>query len=68
MELKRTIFYIFETTRQLFNNYYNGHDDNFTKEELNELLDTITELEEQLKDLKQAHNEELKEFLESEEN
>ena len=39
MELKRTIFYIFETTRQLFNNYYNGHDDNFTDEELNEILE-----------------------------
>ena len=58
MELKRTIFYIFETTRQLFNEYYNGHDDNFTNEELNELLDKITELEEQLKELKQAHYDE----------
>ena len=58
MELKRTIFYIFETTRQLFNNYYNGHDNNFTDEELNELLDKITELEEQLKELKQAHDDE----------
>ena len=58
MELKRTIFYIFETTRQLFNNYYNGHDDNFTNEELNELLDKITELEEQLKELKKAHYDE----------
>ena len=58
MELKRTIFNIFEITRKLFNNYYNGHDDNFTKEELNELLDKITELEEQLKELKQAHYEE----------
>ena len=68
MELKRTIFYIFETTRQLFNKYYNGHDDNFIDKELNDILDKITELEEQLKELKQAHNEELKEFLESEEN
>ena len=58
MELKRTIFNIFETTRQLFNNYYNGHDDNFTDEELNELLNKITELEEQLNELKQAHYEE----------
>lgn len=58
MELKRTIFYIFETTRQLFNNYYNGHDDNFTNKELNELLDKITELEKQLKELKQAHYDE----------
>lgn len=58
MELKRTIFYIFETTRQLFNKYYNGHDDNFTDKELNELLDKITELEEQLKELKQSHYEE----------
>lgn len=58
MELKRTIFYIFETTRQLFNNYYNGHDNNFTDEELNEILDKITELEEQLKELKQAHYDE----------
>ena len=58
MEIKRTIFYIFETTRQLFNNYYNGHDDNFTNKELNELLDKITELEEQLKELKQAHDDE----------
>ena len=65
MELKRTIFNIFETTRQLFNNYCNGHDDNFTDKELNDILDKITELEEQLKELKQAHNEE---FLESEEN
>ena len=58
MELKKTIFYMFETTRQIFNNYYNGHDDNFTKEELNEILDKITELEEQLNDLKQAHYDE----------
>ena len=58
MELKRTIFNTFETTRQLFNNYYNGHDDNFTDEELNDILNKITELEEQLKELKQAHYEE----------
>ena len=58
MELKRTIFNIFETTRQLFNNYYNGHGDNFTDEELNEISNKITELEEQLKELKQAHYEE----------
>ena len=58
MELKRTIFYIFEITRQLFNNYYNGHDDNFTKEELNDIFNKITELEEQLNELKQAHYDE----------
>lgn len=58
MELKRTIFYIFETTRQLFNNYYNGHDDNFTNKELNEISNKITELEKQLKELKQAHYDE----------
>ena len=58
MELKRTIFNIFETTRELFNNYYNGHDDNFTDEELNEISNKIIELEEQLNDLKQAHYEE----------
>ena len=58
MELKRTIFYIFETTRQLFNEYYNGHDDNFTDEELNDIFNKITELEKQLKELKQAHDDE----------
>ena len=58
MELKRNIFNSFETTSHLFNNYYNGHDNNFTDEELNEILDKITELEEQLKELKQAHYEE----------
>lgn len=58
MELKRTIFNIFEITRKLFNSYYNGHDDNFTDKELNEILDNITELEEQLKELKKAHYEE----------
>ena len=58
MELKRTIFYMFETTRQLFNNYYNGHNDNFTDEELNKILDKITELDEQLKELKQAYYDE----------
>ena len=58
MELKRNIFYIFETTRQLFNSYYNGHDDNFTDEELNDIFNKIIELEEQLKELKQAHHEE----------
>lgn len=55
MELKRTIFSIFETTRQLFNDYYNGHENNFTSEELNEISNKITELEKQLKELKQAH-------------
>ena len=58
MELKRAIFNIFETTRQLFNNYYNGHDDNFTNKELNEISNKITELEKQLKELKQAHYDE----------
>lgn len=58
MELKRTIFNIFETTRQLFNNYYNGHDDHFTNEELNKISNKITELEKQLKELKQAHYDE----------
>ena len=58
MELKRTIFDIFETTRQLFNNYYNGHDDNFTNKELNDILNKTTELEAQLKELKQAHYDE----------
>ena len=58
MELKRTIFNIFETTRQLFNNYYNGHDDNFTDEEINEISNKISELEKQLKELKQVHYEE----------
>ena len=58
MELKRAIFYIFETTRQLFNNYYNGHDDNFTDEEINEISNKITELEKQLKELKQAYYDE----------
>lgn len=58
MELKRTIFNIFETTRQLFNNYYNGHENDFTDEEINEISNKITELEEQLKELKQAHYDE----------
>ena len=58
MELKKNIFNIFEITRILFNNYYNGHDNNFTDEESNEILDKITELDEQLKELKQAHYEE----------
>ena len=58
MELKRNIFYIFETTRQLFNSYYNGHDDNFTDEELNDIFNKIIELEEQLKELKQAYYDE----------
>lgn len=58
MELKRIIFYIFEIARQLFNNYYNGHGNNFTDEELHKILDKIIELEEQLKELKQAHYDE----------
>ena len=58
MELKRTMFNIFETTRQLFNNYYNGHDDNFTNKELNEMSNKITELEKQLKEIKQANYDE----------
>lgn len=58
MELKRAIFYIFETTRLLFNIHYNGHGgDNFTNEELNDIFNKIKELEEQLKELKQAHYE-----------
>lgn len=59
MELKRTIFYLFETTRQLFNNYYNGHGDNFTNEELNDIFNKIIELEEHIKELKLAHYEEI---------
>lgn len=59
MELKRAIFHIFETTGYLFNNYYNGHWNNsFTDDELNEILNKITELEEQLKELKEAHYDE----------
>lgn len=58
MELKRAIFYIFEITRQLFNNYYNGHEKNFTDEELTDIFNKIVEIEEQLKELKQTHYEE----------
>lgn len=58
MEIKRIIFSIFEITRQLFNNYYNGHGDNFTNKELNDIFNKIIELEEQLKELKQAHYDE----------
>lgn len=58
MELKRVIFYIFEIARQLFNSYYNGHENNFTDEELHDIFNKIIELEEHLKELKQAHYDE----------
>ena len=55
MELKRTIFYIFETTRILFNDYYNGHGDKFSADELKDIESKIEELEKQLNELKEAH-------------
>ena len=58
MELKRTIFYIFETTRILFNDYYNGHGNKFGADELKDIESKLEELEEQLNELKQAYYDE----------
>lgn len=59
MELKRNIFYIFEITRILFNEFYNGHDDNFTDEELNKIFLKIMELKEKTEELYQSYYEEI---------
>lgn len=58
MELKRTIFYIFETTRILFNDYYNGHGNKFSADELKDIESKIEELEKQLNELKEAYYDE----------
>lgn len=58
MELKRNIFYIFDITRILFNDYYNGHGDRFSADELKDIESKIGELEEQLKELKEAYYDE----------
>lgn len=58
MELKRNIFYIFEITRFLFNEFYNGHSDNFTDEELNKIFIKMMELKEKTEELHQSYYEE----------
>lgn len=37
MNIKREMFYVYEFARILFNDYYNGHDEEFTKEELDDI-------------------------------
>ena len=58
MELKRAIFYIFDTTRILFNDYYNGHGDRFSADELKDIKSKIEELEKQLNELKEVYHDE----------
>lgn len=58
MELKRAIFYIFDTTRILFNDYYNGRGDRFSADELKDIKSKIEELEKQLNELKEAYYDE----------
>lgn len=52
MYLKQVIFHIFEIARMLFNNYYNGHDGNFTEEEKEKILFLVNELETLIKEIK----------------
>lgn len=37
MNIKREMFYVYEFGRILFNDYYNGHDEEFTKDELDDI-------------------------------
>lgn len=50
---KGLLFGIYEDARKLFNNYYNGHDDKYTQEEIEDIKEIIKDLEECLKHLKE---------------
>lgn len=47
------IFGIYEDTRKLWNNYYNGHNDTYNQEEIEDIKEIIENLEECLKQLKE---------------
>ena len=44
MNLKRLLFSLFEHTINLFNSYYNGHIDNFTKDEIRLIKNEINDI------------------------
>lgn len=50
-EIKRNIFYLFDIYRILFNKYYNGHDENFTAEEIEKIKEELQKAEELKKEL-----------------
>ena len=44
MNLKRLLFHLFEHTINLFNNYYNGHLDNFSIDEIRLIKNEINDI------------------------
>lgn len=53
MEIKRNIFTLFEYTRELWNDYYNGHDNEFTIEELARIMELITGIKQAAEEIKE---------------
>ena len=50
LELKRQIFDLCENARELWNNYYNGKE-NYTKEDFDEILRLVSEIENDVKEI-----------------
>ena len=53
-EAKRRIFDLFDNARVLFNDYYNGFNHNYTKEDKKVILGLITMIDDDLDNIKES--------------
>lgn len=51
--IKNELFNIFDLSRFLFNDYYNGHDYDYTEEEITTIKHIINSIESKCKDIKE---------------
>lgn len=52
-QTKRIIFDLFEYSRELFNNYYNGFENNYDADNINKIKQIIEEIEKDTKEIKE---------------
>lgn len=51
--VKQNIFTIFDTTRVLFNNFYNGHFDNYSDIEIKAIVNMLKVIENNVNEIKE---------------
>lgn len=54
--VKQEIFNMFDLTRVLFNDYYNGHNDSYTDIEIDKIRNIINSIENNCKEIKEEIN------------
>lgn len=53
LNIKRNIFNLYDNVRQLWNDYYNGHESKYTPEEIKEMLDLLSIVTSDIEEIKE---------------